>query len=65
MERRMRRARNIRNRLGGGDNLFEPFTANPKHMHWKTYWKLRRQCTQSELESLEIVESKLAGLPKM
>jgi hypothetical protein len=31
----------IRERLGGGRCIDDPFPDKPKGMHWKTYWKLR------------------------
>jgi len=40
-DRLMRKARNIRKRLGGGNNLMDPFPPKPKGVHWATYWRLR------------------------
>jgi len=40
-ERLMRKTRKIRNRLGGGNSLLDPFPIKPKNMHWKTYFRLR------------------------
>jgi len=36
----MIRARTIRRKLGGSDNLFEPFPLKPKGMHWASYERL-------------------------
>ena len=47
-DRNLRKARDIRNRLGGGNNLTDPFPWKPKHMHWKTYWRLRNEATAAE-----------------
>ncbi len=41
--RLMRKAQNIRERLGGSSNLSEPFPWKPKNMHWKTYDRLREE----------------------
>ncbi len=40
-DRMMRKARNIRLRLGGSLSLTEPFPKKPKGMHWKTYFRLK------------------------
>ena len=41
--RLMRKARKIRNRMGGGNSLIDRFPDKPKNMHWKTYWRLREE----------------------
>lgn len=40
MDRILRRAREIRKRLGASENLMEPIDEKPKGMHWKTFDKL-------------------------
>jgi len=40
-DRLMRKARKIRERMGGSDNIVDSFPEKPKNMHWKTYWRLR------------------------
>ena len=42
-ERLMEKSRSIRKRLGGGDDLSEPFPDKPNGMHWKTYYRLRQE----------------------
>ena len=42
-DRLMRRARKIRERMGGSANLIDSFPDKPKYMHWKTYWRLRER----------------------
>lgn len=44
----IRKARKIRKDLGGNDNLTDAFPNKPKHMHWKTYWRLREEATHAE-----------------
>lgn len=36
------KARKIRMQLGGSANMFREFPGKPKHMHWRTYNRLRR-----------------------
>ena len=53
-DRLRRRSRKIRTRMGGGDNLMEPFPFKPKNMHWHTYWRLRMEAEQASTRSLLI-----------
>jgi hypothetical protein len=48
MDRLMRKARKIRKRMGGGGDLFDFFPDKPKNMHWKTYWRLRKESERAE-----------------
>jgi len=43
LDRLMRKARKIRERMGGGPSLIDPFPDKPKNMHWKTYCRLRER----------------------
>ncbi|WP_139249395.1 hypothetical protein [Malonomonas rubra] len=47
-DRLIRKARKIRKDLGGDDSLTDAFPEKPKHMHWKTYWRLRDEATHAE-----------------
>ena len=38
--RSIRKARKMRERFGGGENLMAPFPDKPKRMHWRTYERL-------------------------
>lgn len=58
-DRRLRRAQQFRERLGGSANMLEPFPARPKGMHWATYW--RRQAVALQAEDRALV-SMAAGL---
>jgi len=47
-DRLMEKVRKIRQRLGGGVDISEPFPWKPKGMHWKTYRKLREESERAE-----------------
>lgn len=42
-DRLMRKARKIREKMGGGPSLIPPFPNKPTNMHWKTYCRLREK----------------------
>ena len=46
--REIRRSRNIRTRLGGGPNLFDPFPERPRRMHRQTYSRLLAQGEEAD-----------------
>jgi hypothetical protein len=41
--RSIRKARKMREKLGGGESLVAPFPPKPKGMHWATYRRLGRR----------------------
>ena len=48
----LHRAQNIRERLGGSANMTKPFPEKPKGMHHETYWRLREEHDEAEMEQL-------------
>jgi hypothetical protein len=46
------KAQKIRMQLGGSANMFEEFPDKPKHMHWRTYNRLRRVHNMAEERSM-------------
>lgn len=50
--RALLKTQRIRERLGGGPSLSEPFPDKPKGMHWRTYWRLTREADHAERVSL-------------
>jgi hypothetical protein len=59
-DRLMRKARKIRERMGGGASLIDPFPDKPKNMHWKTYWRLRERAEHANNLSWLIMERRLS-----
>jgi len=43
MGRLGKKASKIRMRMGGNGSLLDLFPDKPKNMHWKTYWRLRKE----------------------
>ena len=58
-DRLMRKARKIRERMGGGASLIDPFPDKPKNMHWKTYWRLRERSEHANTLSWLIMGQRL------
>ncbi|MEA1946461.1 MAG: hypothetical protein U9N83_04055 [Thermodesulfobacteriota bacterium] len=58
-DRLMRKARKIRERMGGSGNLLEPFPDKPKNMHWKTYWRLHERSEHANTLSCLIMGQQL------
>ncbi len=58
-DRLMRKARNIRARLGASNNLIEPILFKPKNMHQKTFDRLRREADDASNFSLIIMGQRL------
>ena len=46
-DRGIRKAQNIRRRLGGSANLALPFPPKPKGMHWRTYYRLEEEAEEA------------------
>jgi len=51
-DRGIRKAQNIRERLGGSANLSLPFPPKPKGMHWRTYYRLEEEAQEAYLGGL-------------
>ena len=51
-DRAFRRARRLRHKIGGGDNLVEPLPWKPKGTRWRTYWHHRAACETAEQTTL-------------
>lgn len=47
-QRQLAKAQAIRERLGGSANMTLPFPPKPPQMHWRTYWRLRREADNAE-----------------
>ena len=52
MHRALRRAQNIRQRLGGSANMTKPFPEKPKGMHHETYMRMFWEHHEAEMEQL-------------
>src|SRR5215213_1028118 len=48
----LRPAQTIRERLGGSANMTKPFPERPKGMHFETYWQLREEHDEADMEQL-------------
>lgn len=56
--RMLRKARNIRRRLGANESLRYPVNTKPKNMHWKTFDKLRFLVMEYETNFYRIISKK-------
>jgi len=59
LNRLMRKARKIREGMGGCGNLMDSFPDKPKNMHWKTYWRLRERSEHANYRSCLILGQQL------
>jgi hypothetical protein len=57
-------AEQIRERLGDSANIMEPFPEKPKGMHHETYWRLREEHDEAEMEQLAGMREWLDRLEK-
>jgi len=62
--RALHKAQAIRERLGGSANMMKPFPERPKGMHHETYWRLREEHDEAEMEQLEGMREWLDKLEK-
>ena len=63
-DRHLRRAQNIRMRLGGSASLIAPFPNKPKGMHWNTYWKMWSKEIKETNAHIGIIRTSLDHLEK-
>jgi hypothetical protein len=57
--RNIRRAQEIRLRLGGSASLIDPFPGKPKGMHWSTYARLHERAERAMYRSMQRLPARL------
>lgn len=57
--RLLHKAQNIREKLGGDGNMFNPFPFKPKGMHWRTYDRYRRKYDTASNAMISTMGAKL------
>lgn len=60
-DRFMRKARELRERLGGGRNLLEPIPERPKGMHWRTYRRLHSEYERASQIVFAMILARISG----
>jgi hypothetical protein len=64
MHRALRWAQAIRESLGGSASMMKPFPERPKGTHHETYWRLREEHDEAEMEQLAGMREWLDRLEK-
>ena len=63
VDRSLRRAQTIRERLGGNTNVFSYFPEKPKGMHWGTYDRLRARGKAADRQTIDLIAQYLKRRP--
>jgi hypothetical protein len=64
MYRALHKAQSIRERLGGSASMMKPFPQRPEGMHHETYWWLREEHDEAEMEQFAGMREWLDKLEK-
>jgi len=61
---KLRMAQNVRERLGGSLDIFDPFPPRPRYMHQKTYLRWRRRGIELEATCKSLIADFCEGLDR-